>query len=109
MRKQRRLSSTAARVLTLFVDAPDREIFGLQIVKEAGIPSGSLYPILHLFERLEVLIGVWEEIETAVAEGHRPRKKYKLNPDQAERARDLIAEARAAKGAPTGRIEPRLA
>lgn len=109
MRKQRRLSPTAARVLGLFLDAPDREAFGLQIVEEAEVPSGSLYPILHLLERHEVLIGAWEDLETAVAAGHRPRKKYRLNPDQAERARDLRAEAEAAQDKPKGTLEPRIA
>lgn len=109
MRKQRRLSPTAARVLRLFTDEPDREMFGLQIVDEASVPSGSLYPILHLLERRDVLVGSWEDVETAAAEGHRPRKKYKLNPKQAERARDLLAEARTTQETTDSPLEPRTA
>jgi|SRR6476646_760008 len=109
MRKQRKLSSTAIKVVSLFLAAPDREIYGLQIIEEAGIPSGSLYPIVHLLERLEVLEGAWEDLETAAAAGHRPRKKYKLGPDGAQRARDLIAEAEAPKAANSGALKPRTA
>jgi PadR family transcriptional regulator PadR len=109
VRKQRRLSSPAAKVLSLFVDSPGREIYGLQVMSEAGIPSGSLYPILHLLERIEVIVGTWEDVETAAEEGHRPRKKYKLNPDQAERAQDLISEAKTAQKALARNLEPRTA
>jgi DNA-binding PadR family transcriptional regulator len=97
------------KVLSLFVNSPDREIYGLQVVGEAEIPSGSLYPILHLLERIEVIVGAWENVETAAKERHRPRKKYKLNPDQAERAQDLISEAKHAQKASARSLEPRIA
>jgi PadR family transcriptional regulator len=109
MRKQRQLSPTAARVLNLFTEEPDREIYGLQVVAEAGVPSGSLYPILHLLERLDVLVGAWEDVEAAAAAGHRPRKKYKLNPEQAERARNLLREARTTQEAGHRSLKPRTA
>jgi PadR family transcriptional regulator len=109
MRKQRKLSPTAARVLSLFVDAPDREIFGLEVIKEAEIPSGSLYPILHRLEGLDLLRAEWESLETAVAAGHRPRKKYRLNPDAMERAAGLIAEVQKVRSAERIALKPRPA
>ncbi|HEU5252667.1 MAG TPA: helix-turn-helix transcriptional regulator [Solirubrobacterales bacterium] len=109
MRKQRKLSPTAARVLGIFLDAPDREIYGLQIIQEAAVPSGSLYPIAHLLERLGVIEGTWEDLETAAAAGHRPRKKYRLKPDGVEHARDLVAEAEVPKARQPEALKPRTA
>jgi DNA-binding PadR family transcriptional regulator len=98
-RKQRRLSDEAAAVLRLFVEESGRERFGLEIIKAASIKSGSLYPILHRFEERRLILAQWEDIETAALARRRPRRKYRLNPDQAEHARGLYEGWRAQAGA----------
>ena len=90
----RRLSHQAASVLELFVDEPNRRRFGLEIIREASIPSGVLYPILHLLEDRELLDSSWEDEQTATRECRRPRRQYWLSPRGAEQAEAAIAEAR---------------
>jgi DNA-binding PadR family transcriptional regulator len=100
------LSESAAAVLSLFVNQPDRERFGLELIQETGIPSGSLYPILHRLEGAHILESSWEELETAVAAGRRPRKKYRLSPAMAERAGQLVDESRQVDVTATRRLKP---
>lgn len=97
MRKLRRLSDEAAEVLGLFATHPTRSWFGLEIIKDTEIKSGSLYPILHRFEERKLVLGGWEDIDVAIAERRRPRRHYQLNPDMAEVVDELLAEWRAAQ------------
>lgn len=77
MRKQRRLSKRALEVLGSFVDQPEVELHGYEIMKLAGVSSGSLYPILQRFESLGWVEGSWEE--TDPSEQGRPRRRnYKV-------------------------------
>jgi PadR family transcriptional regulator PadR len=84
--KERRMSSQTAAVLGLFVHQPESEIYGREIVKETGIPSGSLYPILHRLGERGFLLANWESLEIATQAGRRPRLMYRLDPRGAEQA-----------------------
>lgn len=96
-------------MLQLFVDEPERERFGLEIIKQAGIPSGSLYPILHRLEERGLLLASWEEMATAVEQRRRPRRRYRLDADRRAVARELLAEARAdqRQSSASPRLRPR--
>jgi PadR family transcriptional regulator PadR len=87
----RRISDQTAAVLRLFLDHATDDLFGLQIIKAAGIPSGSLYPILHRLEDRKILRAQWEPMEVAVAEMRRPRRIYRLDPASAADAADLLS------------------
>jgi PadR family transcriptional regulator PadR len=102
VRKTRRLSDEAAAVLRLFVTDPQQQRFGLEVLRATNTSSGSLYPILHRLEDQGILDGAWEPLEDATAEGRRPRRMYRLNPDRAERAHTMLDEWRAARTS-TGR------
>jgi PadR family transcriptional regulator PadR len=92
----RRISDQTASVLRLFLNRPKTEFFGLEILKDAGLASGSLYPILHRLEERGILESRWEPLEDAVASSRRPRRLYRLNPGGATRAEhDLAAWERA--------------
>jgi PadR family transcriptional regulator, regulatory protein PadR len=97
VRKPRRLSDEAAAVLDLFVSDPDRSAYGREIVEATEIRSGSLYPILHRLEAQGLLCATWEPLDDALAANRRPRCFYRLDPDDAERARSLLAEWRSAR------------
>jgi PadR family transcriptional regulator PadR len=93
VRKVRQLSDKAKAVLEQFVEEPEREWFGLELLREIGVPSGSLYPILHRLEERGFLEARWEPIEEAAPEGRRPRRLYRLNPDSMEQARESLLES----------------
>jgi DNA-binding PadR family transcriptional regulator len=79
-------------VLRALLAEPGREMYGLQICEAAGLPSGTIHPILARFERLGWLESRWEDIEPE--EQGRPRRRYyRLTEDGAERARIALAQA----------------
>ena len=79
-------------VLRVLLTDPTRELYGLQICAEAGLPSGTIHPILARLERLGWVESQWEDID--VHEEGRPRRRYyKMTEDGAERARIALAQA----------------
>jgi len=92
MARKRRISDETAAVLSLFLEDPAVQRFGLEIVAEAQLASGSLYPILHRLAEREILQSEWEALEDAVAAGRRPRRLYRLDSKGAETACDLLAD-----------------
>jgi PadR family transcriptional regulator, regulatory protein PadR len=91
----------------LLVD-PTREMYGLEICEEAGLPSGTIHPILA---RLEGTFGWlesrWEDADIALAAGRPRRRYYWLTTDGAERARIALAGATVSVGVLSGlRLSP---
>jgi DNA-binding PadR family transcriptional regulator len=76
---------------TLLAD-PGQEMYGLQICTEAGLPSGTIHPILARLEGLGWLESRWEEIDSH-EEGRPRRRYYKMTEDGAELARFALAKA----------------
>lgn len=76
----------------MFLDAAPAPLYGLEIAKEAGIKSGSLYPILDRLESAGWLVGEWESVDPTV-EGRPRRRHYQLTSDGAVGARQAAAEA----------------
>ncbi|HET9255269.1 MAG TPA: helix-turn-helix transcriptional regulator [Pseudonocardiaceae bacterium] len=79
---------------------PDREMYGLEIGKAVGVPSGTLHPLLARLERFGWLESRWEIIEPA-EEGRPRRRYYRLSPAGAERGRAALARL----GIPVGESE----
>jgi PadR family transcriptional regulator, regulatory protein PadR len=77
-------------VLRVMLDHPLQEHYGLEISKAAGLPSGSLYPILARLERAGWISSDWEQVDAH--EAGRPRRRYyTLTPDGAEMAEQALA------------------
>jgi len=78
-----RLSHPALKVLrvflTAFSDNVRSEIAGADIMKAAGISSGTLYPILLRLERAGVLSSRWEK-EKPQDLGRPRRRLYRITP-----------------------------
>ena len=87
-----RMSMQTLRVLKVLLDEPLAEHFGLEISRKAGLPTGSIYPILARLEQAGWLESAWEDIDPVVA-GRRRRRYYKLSSDGAEKARHAVREA----------------
>jgi PadR family transcriptional regulator, regulatory protein PadR len=79
-------------VLRELLADPAREMYGLEICTAAGLPSGTIHPILARFEALGWLESRWEDVSPQ--QEHRPRRRYyRLTEDGAERARIALAQA----------------
>jgi DNA-binding PadR family transcriptional regulator len=79
-------------VLRAMLAEPTQEMYGLQICEAAGLPSGTIHPILARLEGLGWLESRWEDANPA-EEGRPRRRYYKLTEDGAERARIALAQA----------------
>jgi PadR family transcriptional regulator PadR len=53
--------------------------YGGVLMKETGLASGSLYPILDRLERGGLIVGTWEDLDPAEA-GRPRRREYVLTP-----------------------------
>ena len=89
-----RMTMTTQLVLRALLADPAREMYGLQICAEAGLPSGTIHPILARLEHEHGwLTSRWEDIKPQ-DEGRPRRRYYRLTEDGAERARLALAQAR---------------
>ena len=79
-------------VLRALLDDPGNERYGLEIGAAAGLPSGTIHPILARLERLGWVESRWEEVDPSQA-GRPVRRYYRLTTDGIELARDGLARA----------------
>jgi PadR family transcriptional regulator, regulatory protein PadR len=87
-----RMTLTTQLVLRALLDQPSKEMYGLEICQKAGLPSGTIHPILARLEKAEWLESWWEEIDPR-EEGRPRRRYYRLSRDGAVRARTALARA----------------
>jgi DNA-binding PadR family transcriptional regulator len=85
------LSKSSVKVLREFVDDPDGEQYGFGLMRSTRVKSGSLYPILERFERLQWIEGYDESIDEH-AEGRPRRRLYRLTALGEREARKAVAE-----------------
>jgi DNA-binding PadR family transcriptional regulator len=79
-------------VLQTFLEDPSQELYGLEVGAAAGLPSGTVHPILARLEGLGWMESRWEEIEPRV-EGRPLRRYYRLTPSGTQDARAALARA----------------
>jgi PadR family transcriptional regulator, regulatory protein PadR len=79
-------------VLRALLEDPGAERYGLEICDAAGLPSGTIHPILARLERLRWVESRWEDVEPSEA-GRPARRYYRLTTDGIEHARDGLARA----------------
>jgi DNA-binding PadR family transcriptional regulator len=58
---------------------PSRELYGLQVCADAGLPSGTIHPILARLEGAGWLSSRWETVDTR-EEGRPRRRYYRIDP-----------------------------
>jgi PadR family transcriptional regulator PadR len=92
MSRQPRMTLQTLAVLHVLLEQPAVKHYGLEIAREAGLPTGSIYPILARLERAGWLTSAWEQLDP-VAEGRPPRRYYRLSTAGAERAHNELALA----------------
>ncbi len=87
-----RMTLATQLVLRVLLAEPTRETYGLQVCQDAGLPSGTIHPILARLERLGWLESQWENVDPQ-EEGRPRRRYYRLTEDGAEWARIALAQA----------------
>lgn len=88
-----RVTAAVSKVLAAFLEDPEADRYGLDLMRASGHPSGTLYPILLRLQRAGWVDAVWEEIDP-VAAGRPARRYYRLTPDGRVAARAEIAALR---------------
>jgi DNA-binding PadR family transcriptional regulator len=92
-----RITPATLDVLEVLLD-DKAEHYGLAIAKQAGLATGSTFPILARLERIGWASSDWEETDAA-SRGPR-RRFYRLTPEGMAGARALIVERRPDKVRP---------
>ncbi|NES13991.1 MULTISPECIES: PadR family transcriptional regulator [Micromonospora] len=89
-----RMTIPVAKVLAALLADPEDPRYGLDLMKLTGLPSGTLYPVLHRLRAAGWLTADWEEIDP-VAAGRPARRYYRLTAEGVRAARPALAELRA--------------
>jgi len=80
------------KVLREMLAAPTHPHYGLELVEAAGLPSGTIYPILARLEKADWVSSGWEDVDPSVVK--RPRRRfYMLTGKGAQRARAELGAA----------------
>ncbi|MDX6255083.1 MAG: PadR family transcriptional regulator, regulatory protein PadR [Frankiales bacterium] len=80
------------RVLRALLAEPTRERYGVEIGAEAGLPSGTIHPILARLEGVRWIESRWESIDPR-EQGRPARRYYRLTASGVELARQALAGA----------------
>src|SRR5919107_2577564 len=96
-----RITASVLKVAAALLASPADERYGLQLMQDTGLPSGTLYPILVRLERAGWVESQWEQIDPA-AEGRPSRRYYRLTGEGAAVARREVAAMQRQMARPLG-------
>lgn len=89
-----KMTGPTRAVLEVFLGDPDAQRYGLEIGAHAGLPSGTVHPILARLEGHAWLDSGWEDVDPSLV--GRPRRRfYRLTAAGAEQAAAAVAAAEA--------------
>jgi len=92
-------------VLRALLADPKAELYGVEIGDAAGLPSGTVHPILARLEGLGWVTSRWEDIDPSV-EGRPARRYYGIDPNGEAAARNALAGAYQSRRAPHASLIP---
>ncbi|MER5667453.1 PadR family transcriptional regulator [Streptomyces mirabilis] len=87
-------------VLRALLEDPAKQRYGLELCELAGLPSGTIYPILARLERVGWVGSTWEDPAVHEAAGRPRRRFYQVTEGGAEKARLALAHAYRARKQP---------
>ena len=102
------MTTSVLKVMAALLVDPALERYGLELMHEARLPSGTMYPILVRLERAGWVQSRWEELDPA-AEGRPNRRYYRLTAEGVVQARaeiELLQAQMARITRPAGRTSP---
>jgi PadR family transcriptional regulator, regulatory protein PadR len=85
-----RMTTSVLKVAAALLEDAGADRYGLQLMQDTGLPSGTLYPILVRLERAGWVRSHWEDADP-VAEGRPNRRYYRLTAEGAVEARREVA------------------
>ena len=89
-----KLTGPLERVLRVLTADPAAQHYGYDLMKAAGLPSGTLYPMLARLQQEGLVQSEWEA-QREDAGGRPPRKYYRLTAEGVRVARLELAHASA--------------
>lgn len=89
-----RMTLATQAVLGALLARPADERYGLEIADAAGLPGGTIYPILIRLEQLGWLESRWEDVNPQ-EEGRPPRRYYRFSEAGAQAATAALNKAEA--------------
>jgi DNA-binding PadR family transcriptional regulator len=98
-RRTPRMTIPTQLVLRALLADPAKELYGVEIGQAAGLPSGTVHPILARLETVGWLTSRWEDIDPRT-QGRPARRYYRLTPEGLELARATLARAYRATARP---------
>jgi DNA-binding PadR family transcriptional regulator len=84
-----RLTVPLLAVLAALLDAGN-DRYGLDLMRETGLPSGTLYPVLRRLQDAGWVDAHWEDVDPAAA-GRPARRYYRLTVEGATAAASALA------------------
>jgi PadR family transcriptional regulator, regulatory protein PadR len=87
-----RMTIPTQLVLRALLADPQQELYGAEITAAAGLPSGTVNPMLARLEGLGWVESRWEDIDTR-AQGRPARRYYRLTASGVESARAALASS----------------
>ena len=94
-----RMTIPTQLVLRALLATPSKELYGVEVGQAAGLPSGTVHPILARLATVGWLTSRWEDIDPR-AEGRPARRYYRLTPEGMELAPAALARAYQATAQP---------
>jgi DNA-binding PadR family transcriptional regulator len=88
-----RMTLQTQLVLRALLEDPAKQRYGLELCELAGLPSGTIYPILARLEQAGWLDSTWEDPSVHEEAGRPRRRFYRITRDGAEQAREALARA----------------
>lgn len=86
-----RTTGPLLKVLTVFLENVEGEVYGLEILRATALKSGTLYPLLDRLETHGWVESRWEK--RPLAKGSGPRRRfYKLTATGSHEARQTLLE-----------------
>lgn len=78
-----------ALLLSSLAEIAPEWVHGYDLLKQTGLQSGTLYPLLMRMEEQGLVMAEWRD---AVRPGRPPRHAYRLTPEGVALAHDLAAD-----------------
>jgi DNA-binding PadR family transcriptional regulator len=85
-----RITTSVMKVASAFLTDVAADRYGLELMHDTGLASGTLYPILVRLERAGWIESHWEDIDPVV-QGRPARRYYRLTPTGVANSRHELA------------------